>query len=36
MFKAIFRKVKNRFYVFVHRNKNKKTKEKETDKNQTE
>lgn len=30
MFKAIFRKIKNRFYMFVHRKKNNEAKEKET------
>ncbi len=36
MFKAIFRKIKNKFYMFVHRKKNNKTKEKEEVKNQTD
>lgn len=30
MFKAIFRKIKNRFYMFVHRKKKNEVKEKET------
>lgn len=34
MFKAIFRKIKNRVYMFVHRKKNSKTKDKDTAKNQ--
>lgn len=32
MFKAIFRKIKNRFYVFIHRKKKNKTEEKEAPK----
>lgn len=34
MFKAIFRKIKNRFYMFVHRKKNNETKKNETAKKQ--
>ena len=33
MFKMIFRKIKNKLYMFVHEKKNRKAKEKETTKN---
>ena len=33
MFRMFFRKIKNKFYMFVHRKEKKKAKEKETDKN---
>ena len=36
MFKIIFRKIKNKLYMFVHKKKNKKAEEKETDENKTE
>ena len=40
MFKGIFRRIKNRLYMFVHRKKNDKTKEqekeKQTDKDQSQ
>ena len=33
MFKAVFRRIKKKLYMFVHRKKNNKTKEKEEAKN---
>lgn len=33
MFKAVFRRIKNKLYMFVHRKKNNKNKEKEEAKN---